>query len=403
MNTSRRSISKLSKAVGAGVLGLSLLVCGAATAPGDSQKPAGAQRELPPFLDVFRAVKQSPVRSRQVTLVSAVGRVTGILSRPETDERLPALLLVPGDEGLNDWMKQSSRELASIGYVTLLVEPVKAENAGDERMLARLSAAVRWLRRRPDVFPEAIGVAGWSEGAGPALTLAGSMPLQACVVCDGPMTDDAAVLAGLRGTPVLGVFAGRDDRTGRALPGFRKILAAARVPHKINVYAGVQSGFMNPANAKSYAEEEAERAWVEVYEFLGKHVEDAPFRPAVLGSSANEKAARPVATVADIMRAVNDASGVRGALLQSLEKQPGDVKEWRRVRARAALLAEAGRLLQDRTPRRGSAANWGQNARNYEKVALAVVAAADQQDYAAARSTLTQLTATCTACHQQHR
>jgi len=55
--------------------------------------------------------------------------------------------------------------------------------------------------------------------------------------------------------------------------------------------------------AKIYSHQPAEDAWVEIYEFLGKHVEDASSeRPRW----AFESGSKPVATIADMMRAVND-------------------------------------------------------------------------------------------------
>ena len=258
MNTSRRSISRLSK-IGAGALGLSVALLSQAAAPPDKQDPAGAARELPPFLESFHAVKQPRIATRTVTFPSAVGQVGGFLARPETDERLPALLLLPGQEGISGWMRQNGREFASIGYVSLVVDSEKGgANREDgvlaeERALAKLSAAVRWLRRRPDVLPEAIGVAGWAQAGPRALALAGSMPVQACVICDGPISKDVALLAGLRGTPVLAIFAGKDGHI-EAVPVFRKVLETARVPHKICVYEGVSSGFMEPRRTKAYAE-----------------------------------------------------------------------------------------------------------------------------------------------------
>src|SRR5262249_29042932 len=273
-------IFRLSKAIVAGALGWSFAWSGVAGPAGEGPKPAGTPRELPPFLEAFRAVKQPKILNQKVTFPSAIGQVEGLLARPETNERLPAVLLLTSQEGMSEWMRQNGRELASIGYVTLVVDAGKEETQAkngvlaEERALARMSAAVRWLRRRPDVFPEAVGVAGWAEGGEQALSLAASMPLQACVICDA-VADNGAFVVGLRGTPVLAILAGKDERV-KAVPAFRKALETARIPHKVHVYDGASPGFMNPRPAKAHAEEMADRAWVEIYEFLGKHVEDAP-------------------------------------------------------------------------------------------------------------------------------
>jgi dienelactone hydrolase len=331
-----------------------------------------------------------------VTIDSAAGRVPGYLVRPDTAERLPAVLLVPGDEGLSDWVKQSARDLSDVGYVTLALElPRDRAQAGDEPTLARLGAAVRWLRRRPDVLPERVGVVGWGTGAGQALALAANSPLQACVVCDGAVSADRAALAGLGRTQVLGLFAGRDE----AVPAFRTALVEARLPHKLEVYEAAGAGFFGPPGQPGYARDVADRAWVQVYEFLGKYVEDAPLTPPAL-TAGGPKA---VATIADLMRSVNEPAGVRGSLLRDLEQEPGTAQQWERVRANAALVAEAGRLLQERTPPRGSPEHWSAEAAAYTAAAEQVVGAADRHDYAAARRGLEALGTRCASCHSRHR
>jgi carboxymethylenebutenolidase len=362
-------------------------------------------------LDVFKAHKEIPVVGNEVGLVCAVGRVTGYLAHPDTTTRLPAVLLIPDESGLTAWMKENARDLAGIGYVVLAVEvrPTQPLPAGqpqteaaawsDESTLAQLSAAARWLRRRPEVLPQRLGVVGWSRGGGQALALAANRPLQACITCDGPVTDEPAVLAGLRGTPVLGVFAGKGEEVPTRLPAFCKALERARILNKFYIYQGVQSGFMGPPEKKVYAREAAERAWVEVYEFLGKHVEDAPEHPRPVSLTRDESAA----TIADIMLAVSSPTGLRGTLIQGLEQQPANQRQWERLRANAAVVAEAGRWLRARMPPKGARDHWQDQCEVYSAAAEDIVTAASKHDYAGALHGLRGLAACCMACHTQHR
>ena len=65
-----------------------------------------------------------------------------------------------------------------------------------------------------------------------------------------------------------------------------------------------------PANSPATAKA-ADEAYVELYEFLGKYVEDAaPDERAAKSSSVNHS----IATIADLMQAVNQPTGVRGTL-----------------------------------------------------------------------------------------
>jgi carboxymethylenebutenolidase len=402
--------SSAAAAAGKAAVFLLALAYGPGTPAQPPSKPSPPGK-LPPFLDEFRARNEPAVLSREVCFPSATGTVRGYLARQDTREALPAVLLIHDQAGPSDWIKQSARELASIGYVVLALDlgkrvPASGKSPGpaaalaDEPTLADLSAAVRWLRRRPDVLPERIGVVGWSWGADQALALAAATPLQACVVCYGTLADDAALFAGLRTTPLLVIVAGKE----RSLPAFRKALEAARIHHRIRVYEDVSQGFMTPRPGKQHAHAETEQAWVEIYNFLGKYVEDAPDNgPAFAGAAKSSPRDSAAATIADIMRAVNEPTGVRGALIRALEKKPGGPQEWESVRAHAALIAEAGALLEHRRPRKGAHAHWLHEARAYTAAARAVVAAADRQDYEGARHALGALGERCAACHKQHR
>jgi carboxymethylenebutenolidase len=388
-----------------------LLLLALCAGTGDQLSTAGQPRRLPVFLEEFRVGKEAPTLTKDVTFPSAVAPVAGYLARPDTPERLPGILLVPGQGGLDDWMKENARDLSGIGYVVLAVDPARAhqrtpgkdrarqEGLADEQTLAELSAAVRWLRRRPDVLPDRLGVVGWSRGGGQALALASAMRLEACITCDGPLAHEPALLAGLRGTPVLAIFGGKDEATQKALPAFRRALTEAHIPHRIGIYDKVGPGFMGPPDSKTYAQAAADRAYVEIYEFLGKHVEgalqDAPSLPPVAGQA--------VATIADLMRAVNEPTGVRGVLIQALEREPATPKQWDRVRANAALIAEACGLLQGRTPPKGTRRDWAEQTRAFREAAERIVAAGDRRDYAGARRGLGELASRCAACHAHHR
>jgi dienelactone hydrolase len=355
-------------------------------------------RLLPLFLDDFRADTAPKLLVKAVRLPSAVGHVHGYWVRPDVQELLPAVLMVHNEEAWADWMKLNARNLASVGYEVVMLnvqQRRRASAATDEATLAELSAAVRWLRGRAEVLPNRCGVVGWGWSGTQAMALASAVSLQACVVCDPLLPIDAGTIIGLRETPLLAVFAG-DNQAG--VPALRKSLAERQVPCKFHVAEGVRPGFMGSPGKNPYAHDAAEDAWHAIYQFLEKHVEDA--RPPVAAAAEDLKS---VATIADIMRAVNEPSGLRGALSKALEQEPGSKKQWERIRANAALMAEAGAWLQKQAPPKGPAAHWQEEAQAFRAAAEALVSAADKRDYAAAQRGLTRLAGQCAACHAEHR
>jgi dienelactone hydrolase len=364
------------------------------------------------FLDLFRQNKQARVLTTEVRFESAIGSVHGYLARPDVPEPLPAVLLISGEETLNEWMKENSRDLSGIGYVVLAVatngRPAasRAEARNDaaelERPLTILSATIRWLRHRSDVLPGQVGVLGWSKAAEVALELSASCRLQACVICDGSLKVDRASLGGLRGTPVLIITAARNESARKALLRFEDGLRATHIVHRVRVFDGVGPGFMAAAS-DTPARKVADKAYFEIYEFLGKYVEDAPQTAVSAAPSNLAPSDEPVATIADIMRAVNDMRGVRGDLIKALEREPSNVQQWRRLRADAAVLAEAGKLLEKRTPPRGLLQHWREQSHSFAATATAAVTAADRRDYAGALRSVQTLNTHCATCHEQHR
>lgn len=356
---------------------------------------------LAPFLDDFVADRDVPIAAQAVVFPSAAGPVRAYLARPDRRERLPAVLLVYDEEAWATWMNTNAHELASIGYVALAVQVRRVAAEGthtDEAALAELSGAVRWLRRQANVVPGRLGVVGWGWSGGQALALASALPLQACVTCDAPLPVDPELFPGLRDTPLLAIFGGADPASEAQRRQLHKHLSRAAIPHRFIVPAKVQAGFMGPLNAKTYAHDAAEDAWVAIYTFLEKHIEDA--RPA---NRAPAPITPPTATIADMMRAVNAPAGLRGTLSRALEQQPSTAKEWLQIRAHAALIAEAGGWLRSRRPAKGQPAHWDEQAGAFIAAANAIVEAADRRDHAAAQQGLAHLAAQCSACHAEHR
>ena len=271
--------------------------------------------------------------------------------------------------------------------------------AADERTLTELWAALRWLRRRPDVESERIGVVGWSRGGEQALALAAATPLQACAICDAPVPDDPALLRGLQGTALLGLFGAKEPTLRKKLVAFRKTLAEIDIPHKVQSYDSADAGFMGPPDGKAFDSVAADRAWVELYEFLGKYVEDAPLR-----NSAAPPVGAPRRSPALPTSCMPSTIPPRcAALMQALEQKPAGPRQWDHVRAEAALIAEAGNLLQARTPRKGTRDHWLVQVKAYSAAAETIVGAADRRDYPAAQRGLKELGERCAACHDQHR
>jgi dienelactone hydrolase len=383
--------------------------------------PVRTSGESSPFLKAFLSFHNVTVVSRPVHWVSALGRRQGLLVRDDSDERLPALLLIERGPA-SEFAKRSAHELAGIGYVVLLVEldpgrtgdsNTQQTTGGDvaqrERALAQLSAAVRWLRRRDDVLPDRMAALGWNAASRWAVEAAAATGVQAAVLVDPPLplAVDAELAAGLRHTAVLVVrgTAGASLLEGEFLARLKRELDAAGITHDVLEFDKAETGFMGDGQADALDAGPADRAWFEIYEYLAEHVEEAALNKLLAGRDSPNDGQTPhrFSSVADLMRALNTSSGVRAALAKSLADEPQSEKDWQQARARAALMADAGELLLELKPPKGVSSVWRRHAASFRDSASAIAVAADRRDYSAAQQAINQLNVSCGKCHIDHR
>jgi hypothetical protein len=361
--------------------------------PPDAADEPSRPNRLPPaplFLAVFRAPDE-PIVSEPIELGSAAER--GFLYRPKSNERLPGLLLIANPVNAA-FFHQTARELASIGYAVLIVPVAK----GDSTALAR--AAARRLKSRKGVLPEQIGMLGWGPLATIALQAAAAESAQAAVLVDFdfPLAVDDRALAGLHSTAVLLVQAapGTRDR-------LRRFVASAVEPHELQL-PGARSGFMDGRSGAAFNPKAADRAWFEIYEFLGKHVEDAVPKPSLARRKASvDKSATHFVSIRDAMREANGPAGARTEVARALLDGPKDERDWKLLRERSRVLANCGAWLVDQTPHKGSAESWRRYAVSYRDAANGLADAAERGSLTEAQSALGRLNSSCARCHAEHR
>jgi carboxymethylenebutenolidase len=233
------------------------------------------------------------VRTKIVSYPSGQEIVHGYLALPTKpagagshaqSSRRPAVIVVHGDHGLNDWTKDQARKLSARGYVVLAVDLYRGEIAQndeaahelmrgmpDDRALRDLEAAFTYLAARPDVRKTKIGVIGWNMGGWYALQLAIHQPaLAACVVSDSALPTDRADIAHIR-APVLGNF-GADNRgiPPEALRAFELATKSAGETADLKAYPGASDDFDDPSNADRYRPDAATDAWNRTLAFFAK-------------------------------------------------------------------------------------------------------------------------------------
>ena len=257
----RGFLEKAQKFAKAGVTAAGLL---AALSPNFA---AGQQvRQDDPRLTIERVSYPSP---------NGTGSVKGYLARPTSAGRskLPAILVVHENRGLNPHIEDIARRLALDGFMAFAPDGLTVAGGypGDEdkareafgklngaKMLEDFLAAAQWLKARNDGTGK-LGVVGFCYGGGVAHQLAIRLPdLNASVPFYGnvPAPADAAKVK----APMLVHLAGMDDRINAAWPAYEAALKTAGVRFTMHQYAGTQHGFNNDTTPR-YDVPAAKLAW----------------------------------------------------------------------------------------------------------------------------------------------
>ena len=214
------------------------------------------------------------------------GSVSGYLVRPaNAQEKLPVVLVVHENRGLNPYIKDVARRLAVADFIAFAPDGLTSVGGypGDDekavqlfrevnadKMREDMLAAAMWLKARPDSNGK-LGAVGFCYGGTVVNWLAVRMgsDLAAVVPFYGgqPSAADAAKIK----APVLAHYGELDTRITSGWPAFDTALTAAHVVHEGYVYKGANHGFHNDTTPR-YDEAAAALAWERTLGWFNKYL-----------------------------------------------------------------------------------------------------------------------------------
>jgi carboxymethylenebutenolidase len=211
------------------------------------------------------------------------GSIKGYLVRPAQAGKIPGILVIHENRGLNPYIQDVARRLAIAGFMALAPDALSSVGGypGDDekglqlftkldraKLLEDFFAAATWLKARPDCTGK-IGAVGFCYGGGVVNQLAVRMggELAAAVPFYGgqPGADDAARIK----SPLLAQYGELDTRITSGWPAFDAALTAAHVPHEGYVYVGANHGFHNDTTPR-YDEAAAKLAWQRTLDWFNR-------------------------------------------------------------------------------------------------------------------------------------
>jgi carboxymethylenebutenolidase len=211
------------------------------------------------------------------------GSVRAYVVRPaDTRGKLPGVVVVHENRGLNPYIEDVARRLGVAGFLTLAPDaltPAGGYPGNDDKgrelqatldpkkMIEDFVAAGVYLKSHPECTGK-VGVVGFCYGGGVANTLAVRLPDLAAAVPFYGMAPAVADVPKIK-SPLLIHYAETDERINAAWPAYEAALQANKVPHTAYIYAGTNHGFHNDTTPR-YDKAAAALAWDRTIEFLNR-------------------------------------------------------------------------------------------------------------------------------------
>ena len=214
------------------------------------------------------------------------GAMNAYFARPAVIEhKLPAIVVIHENRGLNPYIEDVARRLAVAGFIAFAPDALtplggypgnddegralQRERDGNE-MIEDFLAAVEFVRTHPDCTGK-VGTVGFCFGGGMSLRMAIRVPeLAAAVAYYGRHPDPAEVPS--INAPLMLHHGELDERVNASWPDFETALKAADATYLAYEYADANHGFHNDTTPR-YDEEAARLSWQRTTDFFANHLD----------------------------------------------------------------------------------------------------------------------------------
>jgi carboxymethylenebutenolidase len=208
------------------------------------------------------------------------GDVLAHFAKPKGDEKLPGVVVIHENRGLNPHTKDVARRVALEGFLAIAPDALspmggtpedidearsKIYELDSEETIKNFVAAVKYLKTHPQSTGK-VGCTGFCWGGGMTNQVAVHSPdLMAAVPFYGrqPASEDVSKIK----SPLLIHYASDDERINEGIPAFEKALKEASVGYKVFMYEDTKHAFFNDTGTR-YHEEASKLAWKRTIEFF---------------------------------------------------------------------------------------------------------------------------------------
>ena len=213
------------------------------------------------------------------------GQVRGYLARPANAKgKVPAVVVVHENRGLNPYIEDVARRLAKQGYRALAPDGLSSvggypgndeegvalqKTVDPEKLMNDFFAAIEWSMHH-EASTGKVGITGFCYGGGVANAAAVAYPELGAAVSFYGRQPDAGDVSRIK-APVMVHLAELDTRINEGWPAYEQALKANKVTYQAYIYPGVNHGFHNDSTPR-YDEAAATLAWDRTLSWFGKYL-----------------------------------------------------------------------------------------------------------------------------------
>jgi carboxymethylenebutenolidase len=213
------------------------------------------------------------------------GSIKGYLAHPAKGKKLPAVLIIHENRGLNPYIEDVARRLAIANFIAFAPDGLTSvggypgsdekgaaafRTVDGKKMTEDFIAAAKWLKAGPNSNGK-LGAVGFCFGGGMVNQLAVRLgpDLNAGVAFYGRQAgvDEVPRIS----APLLFNYAGNDQRVNEGIAAYEAALRANKKVFTSHMYEGKQHGFHNDTTPR-YDETAAKLAWTRTLEFFNKYL-----------------------------------------------------------------------------------------------------------------------------------
>lgn len=212
--------------------------------------------------------------------------MTGYMVRPKGTAKLPGVIVIHENRGLNPHIQDVARRIALEGFVVLApdaLSPISGAPADPDaaikliaevgkdmpKVVRNFAAGVDYLKKS-DQTTGKVGTVGFCWGGAMSNMMAINSAADAVVVYYGRAAN-AADAAKIK-APMIFHLAGNDPNVNNTYPDYEAALKAGGKPFTKYVYEGAQHAFNNDTGGERYNKAAADQAWARTIAFFKQNL-----------------------------------------------------------------------------------------------------------------------------------